>query len=162
MLGNEHLASAGSCILTVAHWCLDVKGCLQRFLWFPLWEVSICIHVLFWIQVQVNFAEICKAMYWLVKPQVVAVNAFSDSSLSETGGVAPRCEDELPSPPSHSLKKAPWYPSWRTRLTVCHDLEVFHCHIKVHVKGDRICLNHPDIIKCDLTFYLKLVWSSHN
>lgn len=110
MFSNEHFASAGSCILTVAHWCLDVKGCLQRFLWFPPWEVSICIHVLFWIQVQVNFAEICIAMYWLVKPQVVAVNAFSDSSLSETGGVAPRCEDQLPSPPSHSLKKGSMVP----------------------------------------------------
>ena len=33
------------------------------------------------------------------------VNSLSDSSLSEAGGVAPHCEDKLPSPPSHSLKK---------------------------------------------------------
>ena len=32
-----------------------------------------CIYVLFWVQGQVKFADISKAMHWLVKPQVVAV-----------------------------------------------------------------------------------------
>lgn len=32
-----------------------------------------CVHVLFWVEGQVNFAEICRDMQWLVTSQVAAV-----------------------------------------------------------------------------------------
>lgn len=82
-------------------------------------------------------------------------HSLSELPLPAAGEAASCCDDQ---PSTISLipsKKSLLYPSWRTQVTVYHDLDVFPSHIRVHVQRNRTCWNHWNTVICDLTFYLK-------